>query len=272
MSYDSEVARRLAQLSSEWALSGAQGEGAPSFLNRALRLLAIWRSQTMAELYMRRHGRRVFTGVFEGMDFTSRQSEGALCPKLLGTYEAELQPALRALAARGLDRIVDVGCAEGYYAVGLARLMPHAAVQAYDIDPNGRALCAELALRNGVADRMEVRERWEVEGMGEIGPRTLVFMDVEGAEMALLHDGAPDRLRHADLIVETHPWLARGVVETLQRRFAATHEVQLIFEQPKRAPPGAFEGRLLSLDEFAATWEWRGTPTPWLVMRPRAEE
>ena len=47
-------------------------------------------------------------GVFEGMDFTSRQSEGALCPKLLGTYEDELQPHLRELAARGVERIVDV--------------------------------------------------------------------------------------------------------------------------------------------------------------------
>ena len=274
MTYDETIAGRLAELVAPFEASVREAAQARPLLERALRLLAIWRSQTLAELYMRRHGRRVLAGPFSGMDFTPRQSEGALCPKLLGTYEAELHPTLRRLAAEGVERVFDVGCAEGYYAVGLARLFPQARVLAYDIDPNGRALCAKLAARNGVADRVEVRERWTVEAAveacgGEIVPRTLVFMDVEGAELELLGPDAPARLRRADLIVETHPWMAKGVTETLQARFAATHEVELIFEAPKRVPAGAFGGRLLSLDEFAATWEWRGTPTPWLVMRPR---
>ena len=44
-------------------------------------------------------------------------TEGALIPRLLGTYECELHPHLAALSAEGLDCVIDVGCAEGYYAV-----------------------------------------------------------------------------------------------------------------------------------------------------------
>lgn len=266
-------ADRLVRLASaEHAAGGGAGGRDPrrtdAYLQRSLRSAMIWRSQWLAQRYVERHGHRVFSGLFAGLDFGGRQSEGALTPKLLGTYEAELHAPLRELAARGVERVVDVGCAEGYYAVGLARWLPDVRVEAYDIDPNGRALCTDMAQRNGVADRVEVRERFDVREAGPYAPRTLVVMDVEGAEAVLLDDGAPAVLARADLVVETHPGYAPGVTDLLVRRFAATHEVRVVHETPKRAPD-AFGGRLLSLDEFAATWEWRATPTPWLVMRPR---
>lgn len=269
---DLAAADRLVRLAhAEANAAGRDGRRTDAYLQRSLRSALIWRSQWLADRYMERHGRRVFSGLFAGLDFGGQQSEGALTPKLLGTYEAELHAPLRDLAARGVERVVDVGCAEGYYAAGLARFLPDARVEAYDIDPNGRALCAAMAERNGVADRVEVRERFDVREAGEFNARTLLVMDVEGAEAVLLDDGAPEILRRADLIVETHPGFAPGVTDLLRRRFAATHEVTVVYETPKRPPADAFGGRLLSLDEFAATWEWRATPTPWLIMRPREE-
>lgn len=248
----------------------AGSEGAEAvFLDRTLRLLCRARSHRLTALLTARHNRRVLTGPFAGMDYTSEQSEGAIAPKLMGTYEAELHPTLLRLAAAGITRVADVGCAEGYYAVGLARLMPKARVEAFDIDPRARALCKDLAARNGVADRVAIRERWSVEAMGAVAAGTLVFMDAEGAELELLGPEAPQALRSAELVVETHPALASGVVETLCGRFAATHEIEKVFEAPKQTPTGAFGQRLQTLDDFAATWEWRATPTPWLVMRPR---
>ncbi|MBE7217732.1 MAG: hypothetical protein INR64_04595 [Caulobacteraceae bacterium] len=263
------IADQLTGLAAAFHSAGRPEGEAERLLDRSQRLLFRWRSHRLAERYMARHGERVFAGPFAGMAFTADQSEGALCPKLLGTYEAELHPALRRLAAQGVSRVIDVGCAEGYYAVGLARLMPQARVEAFDVDPKGRARCAELAARNGVAERVAVGARWSLAAAGDVGPGTLVFMDVEGAEAELLGPEAPAALARAELIVETHPWMARGVTEALAARFAPTHAVEVVWEAPKRAPSGAFGGRLLSLDEFAATWEWRATPTPWLVMRPR---
>ncbi len=242
---------------------------ADAYANSCLRLLLKWRSQELSAQLIANHGGRVSGGPFAGMAYIAEASEGGLAPRLIGTYEAELHPALMALAARGVDRVIDVGCAEGYYAVGLARLMPQARVEAYDIDPKARAACAELARRNDVAGRVEVRERFDVDAVGEVGPRTLVFIDAEGAEADILTEAAPSALRRADLIVETHPGMRPGVTELLQARFAATHEVEVVRGRLKPAPAELADALPLPLDEFAATWEWRATPTPWLVMRPR---
>ena len=269
MNLNRAAADRLVDYTAAYLQQGRPRQMDEQLLSTCLRLLLKWRSQTLSDRLVALHGRRVLQGPFAGMDYTSQASEGGLAPRLLGTYEAELHPALAAVTARGLQLIYDVGCAEGYYAVGLARAVPGARVRAYDIDARARAQCADLARRNGVADRVEVGERWSAEAMGEVRRGTLVFMDVEGAELDLLSDAVAARLGQADLIVETHPALARGVVEILASRFAPTHDVQIIHECLKLAPEGAFGGRLLSLDAFAATWEWRGTPTPWLVMRPR---
>ena len=79
--------------------------------------------------------------------------------------------------------MIDVGCAEGYYAVGLARMMPGVTVHAFDSQAKARAACAELAARNGVADRIVIGERFEPDGFEAFkGRRCLVLVDIEGAE------------------------------------------------------------------------------------------
>src|SRR5215469_4183118 len=47
----------------------------------------------------------------------------AYYPKLLGTYEIEIVSFIRRITDLGIGRIVVVGAGEGYYAVGLARLL-----------------------------------------------------------------------------------------------------------------------------------------------------
>jgi methylase of polypeptide subunit release factors len=49
--------------------------------------------------------------------------------------EEELHPSNLRAFDEGYDRVVDVGCAEGYSAVGFARRLPSVEVLADDIDP-----------------------------------------------------------------------------------------------------------------------------------------
>src|SRR4051812_16408166 len=66
-----------------------------------------------------------------------------LAPMLLGVYEAELQPWVEAAINRRHDVIVNVGAAEGYYAVGLAMRVPQAISYAYDTDPAAQQRCRQ---------------------------------------------------------------------------------------------------------------------------------
>ena len=86
--------------------------------------LARWRSQVLVNTHLATEGAKITGGPFKGMDYVTAATEGPLIPRLLGTYESELHPYLAKLAGGGIDYcVIDVGCAEGYYAVGPARLI-----------------------------------------------------------------------------------------------------------------------------------------------------
>jgi len=74
----------------------------------------------------------------------------------LGCYEHELHPHVERLIGRTFDALLNIGCADGYYAVGLARRMPGAPVFAHDLNPKAQTGCREVAALNGVAERGQV--------------------------------------------------------------------------------------------------------------------
>ncbi|WP_165837176.1 methyltransferase [Phenylobacterium hankyongense] len=266
MSLTTDVARMMRQWVQAWP-----AEPEPGHLLRVLRLLGQWRSQMLANTYLKHQGATIYGGPFRGMQYVSAATEGALIPRLLGTYESELHPYLAAFAAADLDCVVDVGCAEGYYAVGLARMMPQVTVHAHDIDPAAREACAALAARNGVADRVVIGGAFEPQDFEAFaGRRVLVLMDAEGAELDVLQPALSPALADMSLIVETHDLYRPGTLAAMMERFSATHDIVRVDQQPKVFDLPPWLQTLSHLDQLLAVWEWRVQPTPWLVMRPRA--
>jgi precorrin-6B methylase 2 len=239
-------------------------------LNELLRLVGRWRSRVLAHTFIHHHGRMVIGGPFAGMTYTDEASEGALMPRLLGTYESELHPHLAAFAKAGLDCVIDVGCAEGYYAVGLARMMPDVTVYAHDIDEAARTKCAELAARNGVAQRVVIGGEFRPDGFEAFaGRRALVMVDAEGAEVDILQPALSPALARMNLIVETHEIMRKGALLTMIERFAPTHDIIRVDLGPKVFDPPSWLTNLPHLDQLLAVWEWRAGATPWLVMTPK---
>jgi SAM-dependent methyltransferase len=243
----------------------------PSELNEILRRLGRWRSRLLANTYVVHHGPRVMHGPFAGMHYVEAASEGALMPRLLGSYESELHPHLARFARAGLDCVIDVGCAEGYYAVGLARMMPDVTVYAYDIDPLAREACAALAGKNEVAARVIVGGEFAPDGFEAFaGRRALVMVDAEGAEDDILQPQLSPALAGMNLIVETHDVYRPGVRERLVQRFSPTHDIVTVHQQLKAFPLPDWLVGLGHLDQLLAIWEWRVQATPWLVMTPKS--
>jgi SAM-dependent methyltransferase len=243
--------------------------GAPkaSSLNDALRLLAKYRSHVIQWEMARLYGGRVQHGPFAGMSFLDH---GSHIPKLLGCYEHELHPFFEAAIGSGYEDVVNIGCAEGYYAVGLALRMPGARIHAFDTDPRARQLCAEVAARNGVAERVQIGERFGPDRFEEFaGRRAFFLIDIEGDELDLLGKLPREALRDFDLIIECHDAPGRPVSAPLAAGLAATHLVGLVthrFAAPELPPPFAQMG---DLDRLLAVWEWREHPTPWLAAAAR---
>ncbi|MCU0902907.1 MAG: hypothetical protein MUE83_03415 [Tabrizicola sp.] len=248
----------------------AQGRPGPARLEAQLRQLAKWRSLVLANTIAARMGDVVPAGPFAGMRYPVQASEGGRAPRLLGAYEASLHPVLETVIARGYPQIFDIGAAEGYYAVGLARRMPGATIHARDTDPRARALCTDLARANGVEARVRVGPGVGHDDLALCAQApTFILCDIEGAEAALLDPTRAPALAKADILVEVHEAGQPGLVATLTQRFTSTHSVTRIDRalRPDLLPDWA--ETLSDLDRLLLLWEWRATPTPWLWMERR---
>ena len=238
-------------------------------LNNTLRLLAKWRSTLIQNTLIKEEGTVVKQGLVAGLDFVENSSEGCHIAKLLGCYEQPLQPYISELISRQYDNLVNIGCAEGYYAVGLARLLPNTKSYAYDTDPKARDACRALAIKNRVSDRVTIGELFTPEDFKKYeGTNTLVFCDIEGAERDLLDPIVSPALKTIDIIVESHECLTPGITEELISRFSTTHAITQVNDNGSRnldKMPSWFTN-LAHLDQILGTWEWRSGPTPWLVM------
>lgn len=235
-----------------------------------LRWAAKWRSQTIGSALIREGGTVVRSGPFAGLQYVRRTGDGALCARLIGSYESELHPHIEAFAAEGLEAVINIGCAEGFYAVGMARLLPGVEVHAFDVSAAAREACAAVAEANGVTDQVRIGGEFRGEDFAAFsGRRALVLIDAEGAEDDLLDPGAFPSLATMSVIVETHPGARPGVTDRLAQRFAPSHDVLRIEQQGKNPPLPDWLGENGHLDQLLAVWEWRGSPTPWLVMRPK---
>ncbi len=219
----------------------------------------------------------VQAGPFQGLIYPTLHANGSeLLPKLFGTYESELHGAIRAARTESFDHIVDIGCAEGYYAVGLARLFPAAKVVAFDISDRARELCRAMAAANGTTN-VEVRAACTKDDLRRLaGPgRHLVISDCEGFERRLFDGEIARQLAESFVIIEMHDHEDPTTSAALTAWFRQTHRVEIISSIPDRVKASqyqsaAVEGRDL-IEKEAAFAERRGdTPTLWLVGVPHS--
>ena len=258
----------------EWfraRLDAPGGLSTPEGAALGLRVLAIWRSRMIAQALRNQSGGRVLGGPFAGMAYLELATEGALAPRLIGTYEDELHPHLAAALAWEPEVILDIGCAEGYYAVGLARLAPRAQVFAHDTAGAALEACRRMAEMNDVSGRVHTGGLFQPGDFAAYAAqRCLVIVDIEGAEDDLLRPDLAPALAGMRLIVETHDVYRPGVLDRVRARFEATHDITVVHPGPKTATlPDLLRNRS-HLDQLLAVWEFRAAPTPWLVMTPKA--
>jgi 23S rRNA U2552 (ribose-2'-O)-methylase RlmE/FtsJ len=176
----------------------------------------------------------VLLGPFAGMKYLNEVVWGPIEPKWIGYYEAELHSVFESMQPDAYDVIVDIGSAEGYYSVSMARKFKRAKVISYDIDPWAREQQTRLAILN-TCDNIAIRRSCtarRLENDVKRSKRSLVVCDVEGFEYVLLDPTKSPSLRRADILVEVHDSLdSRFDIENgsqeLTNRFCTTHSAQV---------------------------------------------
>ena len=185
-----------------------------------------------AEAVYGREPVRVLGGPFVGMAYFNEVVWGAITPKWLGSYEEELSEVIVQEIFGGDYKVIfDVGAAEGYYAVGLARACPSATVYSFDIDPHARKLQHKLSTINNVRNLRIGKRCTHYEMSRFITDKCLIISDIEGFEYELLDPEKANCLTCCDLLVEVHGYnglTAEQVQQKLCQRFASTHRQSII--------------------------------------------
>jgi hypothetical protein len=218
-------------------------------------------------------GNKVICGPFKGM-WVKRDpnwDDGNSGTKLLGCYEFELQDIVKEIIfERKPKTVINVGCAEGYYAVGFAMTLNDARVVAYDVDEESLKECWHSANENGVCERMQfIRGCKTPEELNYQGPgaedKRLYVLDCEGDELELLDKEKCPALTKSDVLVECHEFLRPGLIEELQHRFSDTHDVKTV--KPKLPPLDRypFLAEAPWIMSVLAVTEKRPMPTCWLA-------
>ncbi len=182
-----------------------------------------------------RLGNEVTAGPFAGMRFPDWGLTGidAFSPRVIGSYEEELHDAVEVAIATQPPVVVNVGSAEGYYAVGLARRLPQATVHAYDTNPLRIERLLEIAELNGVTVEGHAAPATHDSLAGELVPGSLVVCDCDGPEDELLDPVAVPVLRECTLIIEAHDLLKPGITPRLMAAFESSHEIERIDTRPR---------------------------------------
>lgn len=194
--------------------------------------------------------------------------------KLLGFYEQELvEQMLPALGPRTL--FIDVGAADGYYAVGLLHAGLAARTVAWELTEAGRAVIGQTAERLGLADRIEVRggcdEAALIASLQGLDRRSIVLLcDVEGAEFDILSDATLAALAGATLFVEIHDHGPDGPRQyaALKARAQRWFRVQEIRKAGRNPYHYAELQALDDTDHWLVCSEGRDPDQKWLALRP----
>ena len=176
----------------------------------------------------------VLNGLFKGMKYPEFYSAGSsLYAKLIGSYESELSGCLTDLFLNNYSEIIDVGCAEGYYAIGMAIKNPNARIFAYDIDSEAIIAAKKMAEINSVSSQLTFNSIFTSETLSDFSftGKGLVLSDCEGFEIELFTQQSVKNLKNCDVLIELHDLYNELITPNLENVFKESHDVKYIYSE-----------------------------------------
>jgi len=127
---------------------------------------------------------------------------------LFGQYEREVTDLIYRLSNSSNGVFIDVGAADGIYAVGVLKNKLFERVIAFEQSLKGQRNIADLANQNNVDGQLEVRGAANSQSLLQINSQIMegavMLIDIEGAEYSLMSPEVIQLLRKTNVIIELH--------------------------------------------------------------------
>ena len=209
-------------------------------------------------------GRRVMSGPFRSMILDPNEiswGDGDIVRKLLGVYEEELHDSLECVIGSKPSRVINLGCAEGYYAIGMSIRIPEVEVIAVDISPLARKSTAANSSLNGT-NNLKISEN-----KPHPEPNDFWMVDIEGGEVNLLSE--PKDWRRVNILVELHEWTNRNIQDIFTSSFESSHDIKVIISGSRNPNKFGFLSSFSDHERWMAMSESRPETMRWMWMKPK---
>jgi len=226
----------------------------------SMRRIVNFHRRRLSQKVFKQCGGVIWHGPFSGMLLLGdprwgASDQGAM---ILGMYEQEVLESLVNAPAH-FRTFVDIGAADGYYAVGLLKSGRVDRAICFEADPEGRATIARLAAKNGVSDKVTILGAASDHFVGMLdaykvnSSETMFLVDIEGAEFKVLTEEVFASLKNSMIIVEAHAHIyadPQTEMEGLIKRASTTHRSTIWYPGPRN--PSTFK----ELEDFPETDRW----------------
>lgn len=210
-------------------------------------------------------------GPFTGMKILPEYcwGDGDTGSKLLGLYEVELFEPIEECIAANPDLIINYGCAEGFYGLGMAMHLPNSKVVLFDIEQSALDVSRKNAIANNLTNVEFSREcnHAYLESILSKASNPIILMDCEGAEDIVLDLKKIPSLAKTTVVVELHDCLLAGITERLINKFEKSHNLEGITQSTPNLHVEPILG-LSDLDKLILYNENRPSTMTWAVMTP----
>lgn len=242
--------------------------------NRTVRAAILdWIRLDISKSITNRLGLVVKFGLFKNLhlDETSGWDEsGSTLQKILGMYEQEILNAIGDLGK--FDTVINIGAADGYYGFGFLQANLCKTVVFFEknqesrnrIITKGEKLGTKIQVY-GEASKETLTQVFKGQNFG----KTLVIMDIEGAENELLDYPMIHNFKEATIIVEIHDFLAPTFnKDELEQRLGAHFEIHKIYNRTRCLPDVEPLNTLHDNERWLLVSEGRVRDMEWWVLSP----
>ena len=220
----------------------------------------------------------IHNGIFKGMKLSSLRWGGHdKAPMMLGLYESEVSREIEKAAIHATT-FIDVGAADGYFAVGAVFSGLYTNSICFEISSEGRDSIQLNAERNGVASRVsilaEANEETLLKTAKSVNTKDLfILCDIEGGEFDLFTLRVLQALKHSTILIEIHDFSETDRKRYLSLKLMAETVFNLSeLTQESRNPNILMSTRVLHDDDkWLMMSEGRPKAMTWLRLSPRPQ-
>jgi hypothetical protein len=189
----------------------------------------------LKELSIFQNQNQVLNGPFKGSKFhlndTHTRHELGF-NAILGSLEYEIHTVVEEIISRNYPRIIVIGAAEGYYAIGFANRCADTQIIAYETMHEYQQWITKNAALNGVENRVIVRGNFDISNISELnlldGVRSCIFSDCEGYEKFIFSAENKSLFKNSDILIEIHDFVDPEISKQILSVYKDTHTIKII--------------------------------------------